>query len=198
MNGEAYLRLQGELMNSESAVGDYVGEQFAQRLPALSPSIPYGICGQYATEILLESAVDSVFERKRHRSSADWSCRNSAEVRILRQGLIATLAGLHGCSCLPSDFGKSDRVVRRRRGWRRVLSGGDGSATEQSAEEHRFDPHSQCHVITFFGIAIACFAVGDAAGRLCGLLVSQGADDKCGNHCSNGRSVALKIGLLPG
>ena len=38
MNGQTEVRLYIDLMNSETGIGDYVGKQLAQRLPALLPA----------------------------------------------------------------------------------------------------------------------------------------------------------------
>ena len=128
MNGQTEGRLYIDLMDSEARIGDNVGKQLAQRLPALSPCVGNGIRGQNSAEILLKSTGDCVFEGKRHWRCAELSRRNSSEVRILRQGLIVTLPGLDGRPWRSCYFGQSDRVVRRRRGWRIVLCKGAYSA----------------------------------------------------------------------
>ena len=88
-------------MNAESGIGDYIGKQLAQRLPLLSPRVGNRIGGQDASEILLESKSDGVFQRKRHWRCAQFSRRNSSEVRTLRQVLIVILPGLNGCPRAP-------------------------------------------------------------------------------------------------
>src|ERR1700678_1654891 len=108
-------------MNSETRVGDYIGEQLAQRLPVLSPRVGNDIRGQDSAEILLEPEGDSVVEGNRHWRCAEFSVRNSSEVRILRQALKITLPGLNRCPRCSCDLSYSNRVVRRRRGWRVVL-----------------------------------------------------------------------------
>jgi transposase len=105
MNGQTEGRLNIDLMNSETRIGDYIGKQLAQRLPTLPPRVGNDIRGQNSAEILLESTGDRVFEGKRHWRCAEASPRNSSEVRILRQGLIASLPGLDGCSRCSCYFG---------------------------------------------------------------------------------------------
>jgi hypothetical protein len=100
---------------------DRSNRSLAQRLPALSPRVGDGVRGQNSPKILLESKGDGVFEGKRYSRCAEFSPRNSSQVRILRQGFIVTLPGLNGRPCRSCYFGQSDRVVRRRRGWRVVL-----------------------------------------------------------------------------
>ena len=135
MNGQTEGRLYIDLMNSETCIGDYIGKQLAQRLPALSPGVGNDIRGQNPAEILLESAGDGVFEGKRHWRCAESFRRNSSEVRILRQGLIVILPGLDGRSWRSCYFGQSNRVVRRRRGWRVVLCEGRCSAEKGGTKQ---------------------------------------------------------------
>ena len=115
MNGQTKGRLDIDLMNSETRIGDYIRKQVAERLPFFSSGIHNGIRGQNSTEILLEPEGDGVFEGKLHWRCAEFSRRNSSQVRILRQGLIVLLSGLNGCSRRSCYFGQSNRVVRRRR-----------------------------------------------------------------------------------
>jgi len=123
------------LMNSETGIGDYIGKQLAQRLPTLSPRVGNGIRGQDSAEILLEPTGDSVFEGNRHWRCAESSRRNSSEVWILRQGLIVILSGLDGCPWRTGYFGQSNRVIRRRRGWRVVLCEGRCSAQNGATKQ---------------------------------------------------------------
>src|SRR5271154_4213278 len=135
MNGQTEGRLYIHLMNSETRVGDNIGKQLAQRLPALSPRVGNNIRGQDSTEILLEPEGDGIFEGKRHWRRAESSRRNSSEVRILRQGLIVILPGLDGCPWRSCYFGQSNRVVRRRRGWWVVLCEGPWSAEKGATKQ---------------------------------------------------------------
>jgi hypothetical protein len=111
-------------------------------LPALSPRVGNDIRGQNPTEILLESKADRVFERKGHWRGAEFSPRNSSEVRILREGLIVTLPGLNGCPWRSCYFGHSNRVVRRRRGWRVVLCQSPYSAEKGRTQQEQLVPAS--------------------------------------------------------
>src|ERR1700733_6790212 len=115
-------------MNSKTCIGDYIGQQLAQCLPALSPGVGNDVSGQDSAEILLEPKSDGVVEGKCHWSCVQFSCRNPSEVWILRQGLIVTLPGLDGRPWRSCYLGQSNRVVRRRRGWCAVLCEGPGSA----------------------------------------------------------------------
>ncbi len=61
-NGQPKGRLYIDLMNSKTRIGDHVGKQFAQCLPALSPRISDGIRGQHSSQILLKRKGDGVVE----------------------------------------------------------------------------------------------------------------------------------------
>src|SRR5271156_564841 len=122
-------------MNSETRIGDNIGKELAQRLPVLSPRVGNDIRGQNSAEILLEPEGDGVVEGNRHRRCAEFSARNSAEVRILRQALIVTLPGLNRCPRCSCNFSHSNRVVWRRRRWRVVLCEGHYSA-EKGMTKH--------------------------------------------------------------
>ena len=135
MNSQTEGGLYIDLMDSETRIGDYIGKQLAQRLPALSPCIGNDIRGQNSAEILLESASDGVFEGKRNQRCAEFSNGNSSEVRILRQGLIVILPGLDGGPWRSCYFGQSNRVIRRRRGWCVVLCEGHCSAEKGATKQ---------------------------------------------------------------
>jgi hypothetical protein len=97
---------------------------------------------------LLESEGDGVIQRKRHRRCAEFSPRNSPEVRILREDLIVILSGLDSCARCSCYFGQSNRVVRRGRGWRAVLSQGPYSAEEGGAQQEELIPGSAPHFVS--------------------------------------------------
>src|SRR5271156_4575384 len=94
---------------------------------------------------------DGLFEGERHWRCAEFSRRNSSQVRILRQGLIVILPGLDGCPWRSCYFGQSNRVVRRRRGGRVVLCKGPYPAEKGATKREQRIPSSSSHVVSLAG-----------------------------------------------
>src|SRR5271156_701149 len=94
---------------------------------------------------------DGLFEGERHWRCAEFSRRNSSQVGVLRQGLIVVLPGLDGCPWRSCYFGQSNRIVRRRRGWRVVLSTGPHSAEKGATNQEQLIPSSSSHIAPLVG-----------------------------------------------
>src|ERR1700722_4181275 len=163
-------------MNSEACIRNYIGKQLAQRLPALSLCVGDDIRGQHSAEILFESPSNGVFERKLDWRGAELSRWDPSEIRVLRQGLIVTLAGLDRSPRRSCYFGQGDRVVRCRRGWRVVLREGFHAANQDSTKQEQVIPEFAPHlcILRHYARRIERYLLDQGVGQYLGIKTAVG------------------------